>query len=118
MAIGVRIVGDIAVFDIVGEDLTRTSFANPSLHELLRIQLDQGRRKILLDFEKAEFVDSSGIGQIIACYTSTRNLGGAFVFCAIPQKIMLVFMIVGIVPHIIKSYPDEASALASFASPS
>ncbi len=114
MPIGVRTAGDVMIFDIVGEDLTRTSFANPSLHELVRTHLDMGRRKILVNFERAEFVDSSGIGQIISCYTSTKNLGGAFVFSSVPQKIMLVFMIVGIVPHIIKSYPDEPSALASF----
>lgn len=115
MAIGVRIVGDVAVFDIVAEDLTRTSFAIPSLHDLVRTQLNAGKRKILINFEKAEFVDSSGVGQIIGSYTSTRNIGGAFKFCSVPQKVLLVFMIVGIVPTLIKVYPDEPSALASFA---
>ncbi len=115
MAIAVRAAGDVAVFDITGEDLTRTSFA--PLHELVRTRLGAGQRKVLLNFEKAEFVDSSGIGQIIASYTSTTNLGGGLKFCAVPQKILLVLMIVGIVPHIIKAYPDEPSALASFAGP-
>ena len=115
MAIGVRTVGDVAVFDITDEDLTRTSFAH--LHDLVRAELQAGRRKTLVNFEKARFVDSSGIGQIIGSYTSTKNLGGAFKFCAVPQKILAVFMVIGLVPLVIETYPDEASALASFAKP-
>jgi anti-anti-sigma factor len=113
VAIGVRTAGDVAVFDVTGEDLTRP--ASAPLHELVRSQHGAGKRNVLINFQKAEFVDSSGIGQIIGSYTSTKNLGGAFKFCAVPQKILAVFVIVGLVPHIIKAYPDEPSALASFA---
>jgi anti-sigma B factor antagonist len=117
VAIGVRITGDAAVFDVAGEDLTRPRFSDPSLHGLVQTELEKGTRKILVNFEKAAFVDSSGIGQIIGSYTSTRNLGGAFKFCSVPQNILAVFMIVGIVPLVIETYPDEASARASFAKP-
>ena len=114
MGIAVRLAGDAAVFDIAG-DLTRTSFA--PLHDLVRTELEKGRRKVLLNFKKAEFIDSSGIGQVIGSYTSTKNLGGAFKFCSVPQKVLIVFIITGIVPHVITAYPDEASALAGFAAP-
>ncbi len=117
MAIGVRILGDVAVLDIVGEDLARTAFTVPSLHDLIRTQLATSKRKILLNFEKATFIDSSGVGHIIGSFTSTQNLGGAFKLCCVPQKILLIFMIVGIVPRVITVYADEAAALASFGDP-
>lgn len=117
MGISVRILGDVAVFGIVGEDLTRTAFAVPTLYDLVRAQLETGKRKILVNFEKAEFVDSTGIGQIISSFTSTQKLGGAYKLCCVAQKLLLILIVVGLVPHVIKVFPDEAAALASFANP-
>ena len=116
MSITGRIVGDVAVFDVAG-DLTRMTITVPTLHDLVRAQLETGRRKFLFNYEKAEFIDSSGIGLIIGAFTSVRNLGGDLRFCCIPQKLRMVMMITGIVPRVITAYPDEAAALASFAAP-
>ncbi len=116
MGITGRTLGDVAVFDIAG-DLTRTESPVPTLHDLARARLREGTRKVLFNFEKAEFVDSFGVGEIFSTYTSTQNLGGMFKLCCVPKRLYLILTVVGIVPRVITVYADEAAALTSFADP-
>jgi anti-anti-sigma factor len=111
-----RTIGDVVVFDIAG-DLTRASSGTPTLHDLAKARLGMGDRKILFNFEKVNFVDSFGVGQICATYASTQNLGGGFKLCNVPQKLLLVLTVVGLVPRVIKAYPSEEVALLSFNKP-
>ncbi|HYA49004.1 MAG TPA: STAS domain-containing protein [Burkholderiales bacterium] len=117
MDIKIRNVGDVVVFEISG-DFTRTDYAVPTLHDLTSAQLHAGKRNILFDFDKTEFVDSFGVGQIIASYTSTTKLGGGFKICSVPRRLLLVLTIVGLVPRVLSVYRNEAAALESFAHPS
>jgi anti-anti-sigma factor len=116
MNIPARTIGDVVVFDVEG-DLNRASSGATTLHELAKARLGMGDRKILFNFEKAGFVDSFGVGQILATYTSTQNLGGGLKLCNVPYKVLVVLMIVGLVPRVIKVYPSEEAALLSFDKP-
>jgi len=52
--------------------------------------LEAGVRKILLDCSAVEFIDSLGVGQIVASFVSTRNRGGRLVLCGLRPRIVLV----------------------------
>ena len=110
-----RIVGDVAVFDVEGE-LSITRCPVPTLQDLAKDQLDRGMRKILFNFEKTVFVDSCGVGQLIATFTSAQNVGGSLKLAAVPQRLYLVLKITKII-DIVRVYPDETTALESFAKP-
>ena len=110
-----RLVGDVIVFDIEGE-LSVTKSPVPTLHELVKAQLGMRERKILFNFEKSGFIDSFGIGQMIATYKSTHDLGGRFKLCRLPEKLILIFHITGLI-KIFDIYPTEEAALESFAKP-
>ncbi|MDH4273037.1 MAG: STAS domain-containing protein [Candidatus Aminicenantes bacterium] len=114
MVIETRIVDDIAVFRIEG-DFTRITCTAPTLHDLVKVQLAEGKRKIIFNFKKAGFVDSFGVGQIIATFISTQNLGGSFKLAALPPKLFLTLTIIMLVPKVLSVYPSEESAMASFA---
>lgn len=117
MEITTRIVDDIAVFRIEG-DFTRITCEAPTLHDRVKNELEDGKRKIVFNFEKAGFVDSFGVGQIVATFQSTQNLGGRLALAALPPKLFLTLSIIMIVPKVISAYPSEESALASFAAAS
>ena len=117
MDIKIRTSGDVVVFEVAG-DFTRTDYTVPNLHDLTSAQLQAGKRNVIVNFDKAGFVDSFGVGQIIASYTSTTKLGGGFKLCSVPRKVLLVLTIVGLVPRVLGVYRDEAAALESFAHPS
>ncbi len=57
------------------------------LGEAVRQQLEAGSRKILLDFSAVNYLDSSGIGELVGCYTSILNRQGKLVICGLNERI-------------------------------
>jgi anti-anti-sigma factor len=86
MPISVRAEGDVRIIELKGEfTLDGGSLAKPldlrgnrvaDLGETLRKLLDQGCRKILIDLEKVTFLDSAGLGELVACRKRTLERGG------------------------------------------
>ena len=56
------------------------------LGEAVRTQLTQGDRKILINFSKVSYLDSSGIGELVGCYTSIRNRQGELKLCGLNTR--------------------------------
>jgi len=103
---------DITIFDIGGE-IRRTDIAEATLHELVKDQLDLGKKHILLNFDKVEFIDSFGVGEILASYISTHNLGGHLKIARISKKLFLVFQIT-MLTKVLEIFDEEELALQSF----
>ena len=112
MKITIREIGDIAILHITGE-IRRTSFEETTLHDLVKSQLERGIRNILFNFENVEAIDSFGVGEMLASYTSTHNLGGQIKLVRISKKLSLVFKIAWL-DRIFENFDSEAAALASF----
>jgi len=108
-----RSAGDVVVFDIEGE-FTRLNQALPTLGELVKLKLNAGKDKILLNFERTGFVDSYGVGDLLACFISTQNGGGVFKLCRISVKLALIFKITEL-DKVLAIYPTEEAALEAFA---
>jgi anti-anti-sigma factor len=58
------------------------------LGEAVRSVLDGGSRKLLIDFSKVTYLDSSGIGELVGCYTSIKSKSGAMRICGMNTKIV------------------------------
>lgn len=112
MVIHSREKNDIVIFDIEGE-IRRSDISNVTLHQLVKDQLEIGKRKILLNFENVEFIDSFGVGEILASYISTNNLGGKLKLVKISKKLFLVFQIT-MLTKVLDIFEDEKMALESF----
>jgi len=113
MEIKTRFIDDVVVFGIEG-DYTRITVTPPTLYELVKDQLREGKRKILFNFEKAGFVDSFGVREIIQTFTSTKDHGGSFKVAALPRGLRLTLEITGVI-KVLDVYQTEEAALASFA---
>jgi anti-anti-sigma factor len=105
----------IVVFEIDGE-IKRPEAPGPNLHQLIKDQLERGKRHILLDLKKVPFIDSFGIGELLASYVSTQNLGGKLKLCHVSKKIFLLFQITRLVT-VLEIYEDCDHALKSFSTP-
>jgi anti-anti-sigma factor len=115
MEIKTRVVDDLVIFWIEG-DYTRITASPPTLHELVKDQLREGKRKILFNFEKAGFVDSFGVREIIQTFSSTKDFGGSFKLAALPRRLDLTLEITKL-KEVLDIYPSEEAALQSFAAP-
>jgi anti-sigma B factor antagonist len=102
----------IVVFDIEGE-IKRSDVIDITLHDLVKSVLDEGHRFILLNFEKVGFIDSFGVGEILASYISTHNLGGKLKLTRISKKLYLVFQVT-MLTKVLDIFEDEDAALRSF----
>jgi anti-anti-sigma factor len=112
MEIHAREKDDVIIFDIEGE-IRRSDVTDVTLHQLVKDQLDEGKRNILLNFEDVEFIDSFGVGEILASYISTHNLGGKLKIAKISKKLYLVFQVT-MLTKVLEIFDEEELALNSF----
>jgi anti-anti-sigma factor len=98
----VRCEGTISQAEFIGE--------TEPLGELLA-SVGGTRRKVLLDLERANFIDSSGIGWLLICHKHLREDGGELIIHSVPPLIEQVLELVKL-PKIIHVAGDAASARA------
>jgi anti-sigma B factor antagonist len=75
----------------------------------------KGEKKILLNLGDTSYIDSSGIGELVAAFTSVRKQGGELKLLNLTRKVHDVLQITKLytVFHILD---DEAAAIAAFSS--
>ncbi|MBL7083123.1 MAG: STAS domain-containing protein [Candidatus Aminicenantes bacterium] len=112
MEINAREKADVIIFDIDGE-IRRSDITDITLHQLVKDQLEGGKKNILLNFENVEFIDSFGVGEILASYISTNNLGGKLKIAKISKKLYLVFQVT-MLTKVLEIFDEEEMALDSF----
>lgn len=112
MKISARNNNDVVIFDMQGE-IKRSDIAEVTLHQLVKEQLDSGKRKILLNFDQVDFIDSFGVGEILASYISTQNLGGKFGLIKISRKLFIIFEVT-MLNKVLDIFETEDAAMTSF----
>jgi anti-anti-sigma factor len=113
MDIQTREVGGVVIFDIDGE-ITRP--AEAMLHQFVKSQLEKGKRNIVLNFDKVGFIDSFGVGEILASYVSIHNLGGHLKLCRISKKLYVIFQVTGLI-KVLEVFENCDAALKTFGEP-
>ena len=113
MEINLRENNNVTIVDITGEIRRSDVMDDTTLHESVKDQLDDGKRNILLNLSNVEFIDSFGVGEILASYISTQNLGGHLKLSNISKKLYVVFQIT-MLTKVLEIFDSENSALDSF----
>ena len=105
-----RQVGDIAVLEISGR--ITLGEGNVMLREIVRELLDKGNKKIVLDLDEVQYVDSSGIGELVKTHTTVRNRGGQLRLVNLNRRVNDLLQMTRL-SSVFDIERDEASALAS-----
>jgi anti-sigma B factor antagonist len=112
MQLSERRVGTIVVLDLVGK-LTLTD--NPGrLKEKITSLMVQGESSIILNFSQVTYIDSSGLGELVASHTTAWR-GGATVKLANIGRRVWELLVITKLATIFDCYGSEAAALESFA---
>lgn len=106
-----RQAGDVTILDLSGS--VRMGEGAVSLRNAIRGLVEQGNKKILLNLGSVKNVDSSGIGELIANYTTISRDGGQLKLLNLTDKIQNLLVITKLLT-VFDSYSDEAEALNSF----
>lgn len=106
-----RQAGDVTILDMSGS--VRMGEGAVSLRNSIRGLNDEGKKKILLNLAGVKNVDSSGIGELIANYTTISRNGGQLKLLNLTDKIQNLLVITKLLT-VFDSYDNEAEALSSF----
>jgi len=66
--------------------------------------LEEGLRRFLFDFTAVEFIDSLGVGQIVASYVSIKNREGRLILCGLSPRVALVLRMASL--HLVLDIKD------------
>src|SRR5262245_36063290 len=123
MSISVRTKGEVRIIELDGEfTLGSGGLTHPldlkgrrlsDLGQTLDRLLEQGGRKIILDLERVRFLDSAGLGDLIACKKRTTDRGGDIRLLRPNGKVYELLDILNLT-KVFKVFDDESRALASF----
>jgi anti-sigma B factor antagonist len=106
-----RQAGDVTILDMNGS--VRMGEGAISLRNSIRGLVDQGKKKILLNLHGVKNIDSSGIGELIANYTTVSRDGGQLKLLNLTEKIQNLLVITKLLT-VFDSYDNESEALSSF----
>jgi anti-sigma B factor antagonist len=107
-----RQVGDVTVVDVSGRI---TLGEGPSaIREELRDLTSKGNKKILLNLSEVAYIDSTGIGELVAGFTTVANDGGTVKLLGLTKRVKDVLLITKLYT-IFEVFEDEAEAARSFA---
>ena len=83
------------------------------LRRAIRSLVEQNRKMILLNMAKVAYIDSSGLGELVAGFTSVQKGGGEMKLAQISNRASELMTITKLVT-VFDIFDDEESALASF----
>jgi anti-sigma B factor antagonist len=106
-----RQAGDVTILDMSGS--VRMGEGSIALRNAIRGLVEQGKKKILLNLGGVKNVDSSGIGELIANFTTVRREGGQLKLLNLTEKIQNLLVITKLLT-VFDAYDSEADALNSF----
>ena len=112
MHVEIRKSGDVVLVDLSGK-LT-AGLGDQILHDTLDELLAEGWKKILLNLSGISFIDSAGVGELVAGLRTAQRLGAAVKLLNASPKVQSTLYIARLLP-IFELYNDEAEALRQFA---
>lgn len=106
-----REAGGVTVVDMSG----RITLGEGSalLRKTIRDLLDDNRSHILLNLADVDYIDSSGIGELVSAYTGVKNRGGTLKLLQLTKKVHDLLQLTKLFT-VFDVYSDERTALRSY----
>lgn len=106
-----RDAGPVTVVDLSGRITLGDSSA--LLRKTIRGLLQDERKKILLNLADVDYIDSSGIGELVSGFTAVKNQSGELKLLQLTKKVRDLLQITKLYT-VFDIYTDENTAIRSF----
>jgi anti-sigma B factor antagonist len=106
-----RQVGDVTVVDAAGKITLGEGSA--LLRDQVRNLLGAGNRKILINLGDVNYIDSSGIGELVSSFTTVTGQGGQLKLLNLTKRVHDLLQITKLYT-VFEVHDDEAKAVRSF----
>ena len=111
MNMEIRKVGDVQIVDWKGKiTLGEETMA---IRNTVRDIVKSGGKKLVLNLGEVNYIDSSGVGELVSTYTTVTNAGGQLKLLNLTKKIHELLAITKLLT-VFQVFENEPAVLASF----
>jgi anti-sigma B factor antagonist len=111
MTASTRLVGGVTIVDLRGRIVLGE--ASTGLRDLVQYLASEGIKKILLNFRDVDYIDSSGLGELVSAFTSIRSQGGELKLLNLSKRVRSLLQITRLLT-VFDVTDDEATSVKSF----
>jgi len=111
MKIDTRTVGEVHILDCSGK--ITLGEGTMAIRNTVREMLKGGGKKIILNLSEVNYIDSSGIGELVSTFTTVTNAGGQLKLLNLTKKIQELLAITKLLT-VFSVYQNEQDAVSSF----
>jgi anti-sigma B factor antagonist len=111
LKIEIREVAHVTILDIHGRIVLGDEIGDlrTAVHNLIA----EGKKKIILNLAGVDYLDSSGVGELVGSFTTVRNAGGELKLLNLSQKVQDVLYVTKLYT-VFDIKDDEFTAVKSF----
>src|SRR5262245_55475455 len=114
MNISERTINDVMILDLEG-NLAHEE--NVRFRKYVADALDAGVRNLIVNLARVKYMDSSGLGEILSCYTALQQLNGQIKLLHLNNNLQYPLAITKLV-SVFETFDSEPAAISSFAASS
>ena len=111
MKVNIRKEGDVSIVDLAGK--ITIGEGDVVLRDKVTDLLELDERKILLNLEKVSYMDSAGIGELVACYKRAKERDGTVKLLNPSGKVYDLLQLTKL-EEVFETFKDETEAVGSF----
>ncbi len=106
-----RQVDGVTILDLSGR--ITLGEGSVTVRDAVRDALAKGSKSILLNLKDVDYIDSSGLGELVSAFTTVKNAGGELKLLQLTHKVHDLLQITKLYT-VFDVKDDEASAVSSF----
>jgi anti-sigma B factor antagonist len=111
LSIATRQLDGVTVLDLSGR--ITLGEGSVQLRDAIRDLISKGVKNILLNLGDVNYIDSSGLGELVSAFTTAKNQNADVKLLNLTKKVKDVLQVTKLYT-VFDIYDDEASAIASF----
>ena len=106
-----RDVGDVKIVELHGK--ITIGAGDLQMREAIHAAVSGGATKLIVDMKDVTTIDSSGVGELVGCYTTATNRGAKLKLLNLPPKISDVLTVTQLIT-VFDVFTNEKEAVAIF----
>jgi anti-sigma B factor antagonist len=106
-----RTLNDVTVLDLEGSLALE---GNKQFRRHVAATIDAGARKLILNLAGVPYMDSSGLGELISCYTAMQKLSGSVKLLHLNDRLQHLLTVTKL-SALLETFDSEPAAISSFA---
>jgi anti-sigma B factor antagonist len=111
LTIASREVDGVTVLDLSGR--ITLGEGSVQLRDAIRDLIGKGSKNILLNLGDVNYIDSSGLGELVSAFTTSKNQGAQLKLLSLTRKVHDLLQLTKLLT-VFDVYDDEATAIASY----